>query len=518
MEKIYRQTCLNGKNLSFLVIIIALMENFLPALHGEIVFSSSNSVISRQISKLEKTGRLRKVAPRIYTTNQHDTPQAIVLRNLWTILGYLYPGGVLSHRSALEFQPTPSGHIYLTNSYSKKIELPGVVVHLIEGPGPVEGDNLFAGQLYAAQQERALLENLQPARKSGNESKALPQDHIEERLEQVIRVNGESGLNLFRDTARKIAEDFGWRREFDRLNRLISALLKTKPSKFLTSPIAIARAFGNAYDPGRINLFQKLFIALNQNRFGDFPDQNISQLSFRSFAFYEAYFSNFIEGTEFDLDDAKRIIETQTPMPARNEDSHDILGTFELVSSREEMSITPSSAEDLIEILLRRHKMLMNARASKKRGQFKHQNNRAGETFFVDHELVKGTLMKGFEIYRALEHPFSKAAFIMFMVAEIHPFMDGNGRMARIMMNAELVKASQSKILIPTVFRDDYMTALRRLTRQFDPDTYIKMLGKIHHFSWTLAGGMDILEEKLRLSNAFKLPEDAQLNLGDQLW
>jgi len=49
----------------------------------------------------------------------------------------------------------------------------------------------------------------------------------------------------------------------------------------------------------------------------------------------------------------------------------------------------------------------MGARISKKPGQFKDKNNRAGETFFVDHTLVKDTLIKGFDFYQALKHPFA---------------------------------------------------------------------------------------------------------------
>ena len=52
----------------------------------------------------------------------------------------------------------------------------------------------------------------------------------------------------------------------------------------------------------------------------------------------------------------------------------------------------------------------------------------------------------------------------MFLLSEIHPFLDGNGRLARVMMNAELVRENQSKIIIPTVFREDYMGALKKLT------------------------------------------------------
>ncbi|WP_286145042.1 Fic family protein [Bacteroides caecimuris] len=50
--------------------------------------------------------------------------------------------------------------------------------------------------------------------------------------------------------------------------------------------------------------------------------------------------------------------------------------------------------------------------------------------------------------------PFARAIFMMFMISEVHPFNDGNGRIARVMMNAELVRADQSRIIIPTVFRE----------------------------------------------------------------
>ena len=87
----------------------------------------------------------------------------------------------------------------------------------------------------------------------------------------------------------------------------------------------------------------------------------------------------------------------------------------------------------------------------------------------MDFNLVKGTLIQSFDFYKALDHPFAKAAYIMFILSEVHPFLDGNGRIARIMMNSELVKAEQSKIIIPTVYRDDYLGALRKLTRQSNP-------------------------------------------------
>ena len=494
------------------------MENILPIHLQEVIFSSGNPKYSKQISKLEKAGKLRKIAPRIYSPNFTDSPEAIVRRNLFAILGKLYPGSILSHRTALEFKPTSSGHIFLTYTYTKKISLPGITIRFLQGHGPIEGDNPISGELYASQLERALLENMEVSRQPGPESKTIPLAQLEERLEQVIRVKGEAGLNELRDKTMGIAEKLGMQKEFEKLNKLISALLNTQPSKILSSPVAVARAFGNPYDPARLPLFEKLFIELKQKEFAALPEKNTTNQSFRNFAFFEAYFSNYIEGTEFELEYAKKIIETETQMPNREEDSHDVLGTYKLVSNREEMNITPGKPEELLEILLYRHKVLMNARTSKKPGQFKDKNNRAGDTHFVDHTLVKGTLIKGFDFYQALANPFSKAAYMMFLISEVHPFLDGNGRTARVMMNAELVKQGQSKIIIPTVYRDDYMMALRQLTRQQDPSPYARMLLKAHVFSSTITGeDMNIMEKHLEASNAFKEYDKTKLKIIQRL-
>uniref|UniRef100_UPI00404ADBDB Fic family protein n=1 Tax=Flavobacterium sp. TaxID=239 RepID=UPI00404ADBDB len=481
------------------------MENNIPIHLQEIIFATSDTALNRQLSKLEKEGQIKKIAPRIYSSNLNESEDIIIKRNIFSILGKLYPGAVLSHRSALEFKPTAANQIFVTYTYTKKIELPGITIRFMEGSPAIEGDNPFAGELFVAQQERAFLENMQTSRQVGPTSKTLTLPDIENKLEQIVQVKGEEGLNKFRDKAREIAEKLEMQSEFEKLNKLISALLTTKPSKILTSPIAVARALGNPYDKHRIELFEKLFIELQQQPYKDRKDINTETIAFRNFAFFEAYFSNYIEGTIFEIEEAKSIIQTETPIPNRDEDSHDILGTYKLVSNQKEMATTPSNPEELLNILQYRHQILLAARTSKKPGQFKDKNNRAGETHFVDHTLVRGTLIKGFDYYQALQEPFAKAAYIMFMISEIHPFLDGNGRIARVMMNAELVKANQTRIIIPTVYRDDYLGALRRLTRNDDPAVYIRMLQRAQEFSATLvASEMEALENQLTQSNAFK--------------
>lgn len=480
------------------------MENILPIHFQEIIFSSSDVKISKQISKLQKSGKIKKIAARIYTSNLIDPAEDIIKRNLFIILGKLYPGALLSHRSAFEFQPTKTAHIYITYSYTKNVQLPGVTLCFLEGSKPIDGDNPISGELYVSQKSRAFLENLQSTKKVGVSTKCLPLPELEEKLEQIIRVNGEEVINKVRDNAKDIAIKLNMEKEFEQLNKMISALLSTHTSKILSSPLAIARAFGFPYDPARLTLFKNLFVELQKQEFKDSPEQNITLKSFRNFAFFESYFSNYIEGTVFEIDEAKQIIETNKPIAARNEDSHDVLGTYQLVSNREEMSVTPKYPDEFLEILSYRHNILLRAREDKNPGQFKDKNNFAGSTAFVDFNLVKGTLIQAFDLYKALEHPFSKATYMMYILSEVHPFLDGNGRLARIMMNAELVKGNQSKIIIPTVFRDDYIGTLKKLTRQGDCIPYIRMLQRAQEFSATI-NGEDIIEmeEFLTKCNAF---------------
>lgn len=490
------------------------MENNIPIHFQEIIFATSDSALNRQLSKLEKEGHIKKIAPRIYTSNLNESAEIIIRRNLFTILGKLYPGAVLSHRSALEFKPTNADQIFLTYTYTKKIELPGITIRFMEGIPAIEGDNPFSGKLFVSQQERAFLENLQTSRQVGATSKALALPEIEAKLEQIIQVKGEEGLNQLRDKAREIAGKLKMQSEFEKLNKLISALLTTKPSKILTSPTALARAIGTPYDKHRLQLFEKLFVELQQQTYKERQDINIEVNSFRNFAFFEAYFSNYIEGTIFEIEEAKNIIQTEIPIVNRDEDSHDILGTYKLVSNLKEMSVTPSNPDQLLNILRYRHQILLSARTSKNPGQFKDKNNRAGETHFVDYTLVKGTLIKAFDYYQALQESFAKAAYIMFIISEIHPFLDGNGRIARVMMNAELVKANQTRIIIPTVYREDYVGALRKLTRTDDSKVYIKMLQRAQEFSSTLIGNnMDKLEDQINRSNAFKESDEEKLNI-----
>lgn len=61
---------------------------------------------------------------------------------------------------------------------------------------------------------------------------------------------------------------------------------------------------------------------------------------------------------------------------------------------------------------------------------------------------------------RAKYHPVEFAAMLHKEFVEIHPFVDGNGRTARLLMNLALIQAGYVITIIPPIVRRDYIQSL----------------------------------------------------------
>lgn len=195
----------------------------------------------------------------------------------------------------------------------------------------------------------------------------------------------------------------------------------------------------------------------------------------------------------------------------RPADAHDILGTYEIVADRSEMCRTPRSGAEYEELLRSRHATLMGGRPEKLPGRFKTRPKRAGATEFVAPELVAGTLRRAFDIGHEVATPFARAVYLMFVTAEVHPFTDGNGRIARIMMNAELVAAGEVRIVIPTVYRNNYLAALRGATHSRHYAGLYAMLAFARR--WTSQvdfSSRAVAEADLDATNALSDPTEAE--------
>ena len=421
----------------------------------------SNAELAASVSREMKLGRLRKLGSRLYTRNLKEQPEKLVQRNLWPLVEAYLPGALIADRTALEYRPAVDGSVFLIAGHKRDIVLPGVTLRPRRGPAALETDRLFIGSLRLSSPARAILENVRLSRARSGVARTLSRREIEERLDEILRRSGVIALQRLRDDARRTADQLEMTAEFQSLDTLIGSLLGTREAR-LASPVAIARAAGVPYDPQRLELFQQLFAELGGTAPVTRPARSTDG---PALPFFEAYFSNFIEGTEFAVDEAADIVFGGRIPTARPQDAHDVLGTWKVVSDQREMSRLPNNSEDLLALLKSRHSQIMEGRQDKGHGKFKTEPNRAGATQFVAPELVEGTLTKGFEIYRGLTSPLHRAIFMMFLIAEVHPFADGNGRVARIMMNAELVASRESRIIVPTVFRNNYLAALKALSQ-----------------------------------------------------
>lgn len=58
------------------------------------------------------------------------------------------------------------------------------------------------------------------------------------------------------------------------------------------------------------------------------------------------------------------------------------------------------------------------------------------------------------------KHPIEVAALAHLELVSIHPFIDGNGRTARLLMNLLLLQSNYTQTIIPPVVRADYITTL----------------------------------------------------------
>lgn len=147
-------------------------------------------------------------------------------------------------------------------------------------------------------------------------------------------------------------------------------------------------------------------------------------------------------------------------------------------------------------------------------GRFKERPNVAGNSVFVAPDLVRGTLRQGFELMRSLIDGFGRAVFLMFLLSEVHPFNDGKGRIARVFMNAELTHLGLQRIIIPTVFREDYTLALKALTQNDVVEGYPRMMERAQEFLGRLPlRSYDARLAELHARNAFRSPSEARLRI-----
>lgn len=464
---------------------------------------------SRWASRAAARGEIRRLARGLYSTNLSEPAEQLVRRRWYGVAALYFPGAVVVDRSAAAAGPATDGSLFLDTGRPpvnpRPIALPALTLRPRNGPGRVAGDMRFA-ELWMASPARIVLDNLRPSRARSSVSRTLRREELEERLDRLARVRGEEALKELRDQARAIAPALDAQEQFVRLDELVGALLGTRESELRTSA-ARARQAGLAYDTERLALLETLRTELATETF---PARGAPRDPRRLFAFFEAYFSNWIEGTVFAVEEAEEIVFAGRIPSQRSADAHDVQGTFAAVTDARLGAIAPVDEDELEDYLRAAHHRIMGGRPEAAPGEYKERANRASLTFFVHPDEVRGTLRQGFALLATLPAGLPRAIFAMFLVAEVHPFADGNGRVARLLMNAELSAAALCRVVIPPVYRDEYMSALRALSQNRDPTPLWRMLERAQRWAALMPWSRrDRLRELMTETNALATPEQA---------
>lgn len=86
--------------------------------------------------------------------------------------------------------------------------------------------------------------------------------------------------------------------------------------------------------------------------------------------------------------------------------------------------------------------------------------------------------LAGLPALRDAEHPVVFAARLHQGFTAIHPFVDANGHVARLLMNLVLLQAGRLPTIIPPILRVDYIAALERAHVNDKP--FIKLILRCH--------------------------------------
>jgi len=194
------------------------------------------------------------------------------------------------------------------------------------------------------------------------------------------------------------------------------------------------------------------------------------------------YTSNALEGNSLTLTETKIIIEDGITIGGKpmkdhlevlgHSDAYDLL--YELANNRE------ISEKEILQL----HHLFYKSINEEKAGVYRDCNVIiTGSEFELPKYKDVPKLMKEFSdnIPKMKEqyHPVEFAARLHEKFVTIHPFVDGNGRAARLLMNLSLLQSGYNITIIPPVVRNDYIVALQEAQINNNREPFVNFISEM---------------------------------------
>jgi len=82
------------------------------------------------------------------------------------------------------------------------------------------------------------------------------------------------------------------------------------------------------------------------------------------------------------------------------------------------------------------------------------------------------------ETDRSKMHPIHFAAMLHLKFVTVHPFIDGNGRVARLLLNTALIQDGYLLAVVPPILRQEYMAAIRGYQQEGVTDPFCDFIAE----------------------------------------
>lgn len=192
------------------------------------------------------------------------------------------------------------------------------------------------------------------------------------------------------------------------------------------------------------------------------------------------YNSNAIEGNTLTLRETAMVLEGMTIDKKPLKDHLEAVGHRDAFVYMEELARqgTPITSHEIRAI----HSLVLGDRPEDK-GRFRRVPVRiAGayaipaEPFLIEEKLEE--LLKGDKARQTKMHPIERIALFHLVFEGIHPFIDGNGRTGRLLMNFELIRQGYPTIDVKFTDRRIYYDAFDAYYRDGSADAMVLLVGR----------------------------------------
>lgn len=213
------------------------------------------------------------------------------------------------------------------------------------------------------------------------------------------------------------------------------------------------------------------------NAFRPLPPQTLKQLQ----EYYRVgltYTSNALEGNSLTETETKVILEDGITIGGKPiKDYYEAVGHGEAFDYVHSLAKKKTFSEDDIKKL---HKLFYHRIDENKAGEYRKERVFiSGSKYALPApekvSALMGTFIKDIK-ETAKKHPVEYSAIAHKELVFIHPFVDGNGRVGRLLMNLILLQTGYCLAIIPPILRRDYIDALEKA--HTDDREFIRFIAK----------------------------------------